>query len=65
MRLQIKPYPEVIDHSFKFFKPENRMTKLEIPLMYSYDKIPVGEPNFFVSYPKAYVHWSNHKNAVI
>jgi len=65
MRLLIKPFPEVIDHSFKFFKPENHMVKLEIPLLYSYGKIPVGEPNFFVSYPKAFVKWSDHKNALI
>jgi len=39
MRLEIIPYPDVIDHSFKFIKPENRIVKLNIPINYTYGKI--------------------------
>jgi hypothetical protein len=65
MRLLVKPFPEVIDHCFKYLLPENRMTKLNIPLNYTFGKIPIGEPNFFVSYDKAHVYWKSYRNPII
>ena len=57
MSLLVKPFPDIVDKCFKFFKPENRLVRLEIPSLYDFEKMPTDKPYFYVHYDKAYLHY--------
>lgn len=55
--MKILPYPEIVSECFKFFKPENRIVRLDLPSLYDFEKLPTDKPFFYVNYDKAYLHY--------
>ena len=62
MKLTVNPYPDIVDQCFKYFKPENRLVRLDIPSLYDFDKLPQDQPFFYIHYDKAYLHYVDQLN---